>query len=332
MSKTALVVDDSKSARFALRKYLENHGYQVEALDGAAAAYDYLKSQLPDIIFLDHIMPGIDGFEALQHIKREPRTSAIAIVICSSNEGPSFNDEARSKGAATVLQKPPSPEQLQRVLENVQASLAKAAPVAAPAAPKPAGIPPATPAKVTNIREPEVAIEQAVMKALRSAIPPRHEPAPVPATPDLSATGRFSMGSTGQLREQIDERIRKVTQDLFVQVASLRADLNQVEDRPGGADEPMREEVAALRTGLEALENSFSMQLNELQARMEAGFEVQTQRLEQLAQSARQAAAEEAHKVSERVVMAAAARISDQLADSILKAFRTPQQQRSEAK
>lgn len=321
--KTALVVDDSKSARFALRKYLENHGYQVEAVEGAHAAYEFLKSQKPDIIFLDHIMPGVDGFEALHHLKSDPQLSAIPMVICSSNEGTAFNEEASSKGAAAVLQKPPSPDQLLRVLSTVKVVAPAAAPDLAPLqAPE---IPPAMPAKVTNIREPEVAIEQAVMKALRTAMPARPEPAPAAPAIDLSATGRFT--AFPGLREQIDERIRKVTQDLFVQVASLRADIGQLEEQPASAGGALREEIVGLRSGLDALEHSFAVQLATLQDQMAAGFAEQTQRLEQLAQSARQAAAEEAHAVAERAVMAAAARVSDQLAESIMHAFRSPPRQ-----
>lgn len=324
-SKTALIVDDSKSARFALRKYLENHGYRVEAFEGALAAYEYLKSQRPDIIFLDHIMPGIDGFEALAHILQDEQLRTIPTVICSSNEGVSFNEEARSRGAAGVLQKPPSPDQLQRLLgglppepasDRVEFSVA-----AAPA------IPPAAPAKVTNIREPEVAIEQAVMKALRTAMP--SAPAAVVAPPAPVAV-EAAKPSGPPLREQIDERIRKVTQDLFVQVAALRADMEQQENRPTVDEAGMREEINALRAGLDALEQSFSGQLATLQHKLTAGFAEQTQRLEQLAQSARQAAAEEAQAVAERAVMAAAARVSDQLAQSIMHAFHTPQGRRAE--
>lgn len=122
--RTALVVDDSRSARFALRKYLEHHAFKVDTAESARAAYHWLESQTPDLIFLDHVMPGEDGFEALRHLKADPRTAAIPVVICSSNEGGTFVAEARSQGAADVLQKPPSPEQIKRVLQQVEESIA----------------------------------------------------------------------------------------------------------------------------------------------------------------------------------------------------------------
>lgn len=122
--RTALVVDDSRSARFALRKHLEHHAFKVDTAESARAAYHWLESQTPDLIFLDHVMPGEDGFEALRHLKADPRTASIPVVICSSNEGGAFTAEARSQGAADVLQKPPSPEQLKRVLQQIEETVA----------------------------------------------------------------------------------------------------------------------------------------------------------------------------------------------------------------
>lgn len=119
-ARTALVVDDSKSARFALRKHLEGHAFHVDTVESAPEAYQVLADKHPDLIFLDHIMPGVDGFEALRHLKGNPRTASIPVIICSSNEGDAFVTEARSQGASGVLQKPPSPDQLMRVIDTVQ--------------------------------------------------------------------------------------------------------------------------------------------------------------------------------------------------------------------
>lgn len=130
--RVALVVDDSRSARFALRKYLEGHAFIVDTADSARAAYAWLQNQRADLIFLDHVMPGEDGFTALRHLKADPQTATIPVVICSSNEGSAFVAEARSQGAVDVLTKPPSPEQLQRVLRQIES-----APLGLPAATEP---------------------------------------------------------------------------------------------------------------------------------------------------------------------------------------------------
>ena len=119
MSKTALVVDDSKSARFALRKFLEGFNYKVEVAEDAHEACRKLVDLRPDVIFMDHIMPGIDGFGALRMLKADPHTSAIPVLLCSSNEGEDFCAQAKACGAIGVLQKPPSPQQLAQALASL---------------------------------------------------------------------------------------------------------------------------------------------------------------------------------------------------------------------
>ncbi|HUS25455.1 MAG TPA: response regulator, partial [Candidatus Binatia bacterium] len=73
MGRTAIVVDDSKSARFALKKILEGAGYEVQAFEMPDAAIAALAAQRPDVMFLDHLMPGVEGFDVLRQIKSDPR-------------------------------------------------------------------------------------------------------------------------------------------------------------------------------------------------------------------------------------------------------------------
>ncbi|MEO8018162.1 MAG: response regulator [Pseudomonadota bacterium] len=104
-SKRALVVDDSKSARAFLSRILERHEITVDAAESAEAAIDYLTRMRPDVIFMDHMMPGMDGFQAVQSIKNNPRTSAIPILMYTSQEGDLYLGQARALGAEGVLPK-----------------------------------------------------------------------------------------------------------------------------------------------------------------------------------------------------------------------------------
>ena len=97
-SKRALVVDDSKSARAFLSRILERHEITVDAAESAEAAIDYLTRNRPDVIFMDHMMPGMDGFQAVQSIKNNPRTSAIPILMYTSQEGDLYLGQARALG------------------------------------------------------------------------------------------------------------------------------------------------------------------------------------------------------------------------------------------
>ena len=101
-SKRALVVDDSKSARAFLARILERHEIAVDAAESAEAAIDYLTRNRPDVIFMDHMMPGMDGFQAVQTIKNNPRTSAIPILMYTSQEGDLYQAGRRHKDALPV--------------------------------------------------------------------------------------------------------------------------------------------------------------------------------------------------------------------------------------
>lgn len=118
--KNALLVDDSKVARFALSKLLENRDMQVNMADSAEEALDFLNSnQHPDVIFMDHLMPGMNGVEATKAIKGNPDTSSIPIIMCTSQKSSSFTKEARNFGVYNILTKPTQPEGLGLVLEQL---------------------------------------------------------------------------------------------------------------------------------------------------------------------------------------------------------------------
>ncbi|HEB57156.1 MAG TPA: response regulator, partial [Gammaproteobacteria bacterium] len=68
--KLALIVDDSRSARLVLQRMLEKYGLEAHTVSSAEEALDYLVRHRPDVIFMDHLMPGMDGFEAITHIKK----------------------------------------------------------------------------------------------------------------------------------------------------------------------------------------------------------------------------------------------------------------------
>ena len=104
-AKRALIVDDSKSARLFLARILEKYDLDVDNAENAEAAIQYLTTQRPDVIFMDHMMPGMDGFQAVQAIKNNPRTATIPIMMYTSQEGELYLGQARALGAVGVLPK-----------------------------------------------------------------------------------------------------------------------------------------------------------------------------------------------------------------------------------
>ncbi len=114
--KRALIVDDSKSARLFLARILEKHELAVDSVESAEAAIEYLGAQRPDVIFMDHQMPGMDGLQALQANKNDPRTATIPIMMYTSQEGEVYLGQARALGAVGVLPKQIHPADVSKVL------------------------------------------------------------------------------------------------------------------------------------------------------------------------------------------------------------------------
>ncbi len=105
IQKRALIVDDSKSARVVLSKMLEKYELQVHAAESAEDAIAHLQAERPDVIFMDHLMPSMDGFQAVQAIKNDPRTATIPILMYTSQGGELYMGQARALGAIGVLPK-----------------------------------------------------------------------------------------------------------------------------------------------------------------------------------------------------------------------------------
>ncbi len=120
LNKTALIVDDSKTARVVLKRVLEAHELDVDTAESAESALDYLNAHRPDVIFMDHLMPGMDGFQAVTAIKNNPETATIPIMMYTSQKGEVYVGQARALGAVGVLPKQVEPVEVSKVLESLR--------------------------------------------------------------------------------------------------------------------------------------------------------------------------------------------------------------------
>jgi CheY-like chemotaxis protein len=285
-TNTVLVVDDSKSARFAMRKFLEGFGFQVATAESAEDAYSYLSNKLPDVMFIDHVMPGTDGFAAIKEIKRNERTAGLPIILCSSTEGEDFRREARACGAVDVLQKPPTKDQLRTVLDSLK-----------------------------QRREPAPQPERPVHQEAA----PAAEPAPKPAAAHEIAALQEA------LREEMEERLGKITQDLFREMAEAKGQLAHLGAaiRAGRDEEPLRVRMLKeVDLRLDVLTRSMEGQLAQLRSDIEAMLSAQNLRIDQFGEAMRQAVLDEARIVSEQVAIGSAQRIWDQVAESLQRALK----------
>src|SRR5690554_1911150 len=120
MPKRALIVDDSRSARVILGRMLEGYGLTVDSSESAEQGLEYLRHHRPDVIFMDHLMPGMDGFQAVQAIKGNPQTATIPVVMYTSQEGELYLSQARALGAVGVLPKTVKQADVSKVLYQLR--------------------------------------------------------------------------------------------------------------------------------------------------------------------------------------------------------------------
>jgi CheY-like chemotaxis protein len=99
---------------------LEDHELLVDTAESAEAALEYLSDHRPDVIFMDHQMPGMDGFEAVSAIKNNPDTATIPIMMYTSQRGEVYVGQARALGAVGVLPKQVEPVEVSKVLESLR--------------------------------------------------------------------------------------------------------------------------------------------------------------------------------------------------------------------
>ena len=88
----------------------------MDTAESAEQALEYLQQGRPDVIFMDHLMPGMDGFQAVQAIKSDVQTATIPLMMYTSQEGELYVSQARALGAVGVLPKTVRPVDVSRVL------------------------------------------------------------------------------------------------------------------------------------------------------------------------------------------------------------------------
>ncbi len=120
-----LVADDEVFMLRLLEMTLKKGGYEVISCRDGKEALTAAVAQLPQLIVLDVMMPGLDGLGALRQLKENPATQNIPVVVLSAKGHALTKVEAEASGAALFLAKPFSPNEL---LNTVQTILSSAKP------------------------------------------------------------------------------------------------------------------------------------------------------------------------------------------------------------
>ena len=125
MAKLIYITEDDDNIRELLRCTLESYGYRVQCFDGAAGMFDAIRGELPDLILLDIMMPGMDGMEALRILKNDQRTGPVPVIMLTAKSGEVDKVTGLDLGADDYITKPFG---LLELTARVRAALRRSAP------------------------------------------------------------------------------------------------------------------------------------------------------------------------------------------------------------
>ena len=107
-----LLVDDSKTELFHLSDILGKRGYSVRTAENGAEALRRLAEDKPDLILMDVVMPGLNGFQLTRSITRDPRYADVPVIMCTSKNQETDKVWGLRQGARDYIVKPVDAEEL----------------------------------------------------------------------------------------------------------------------------------------------------------------------------------------------------------------------------
>jgi len=110
--RNILVVDDSKTELHHLSDILGKRGYAVRTAENGEEAMRRLEEQLPDLILMDVVMPGQNGFQLTRQITRDPRYAEVPVIMCTSKGQETDKVWGLRQGARDYIVKPVQADEL----------------------------------------------------------------------------------------------------------------------------------------------------------------------------------------------------------------------------
>jgi twitching motility two-component system response regulator PilH len=107
-----LVVDDSKTEIMYMTDLLVKNGFAVRSAENAEEAFKRLAEEKPDLILMDIVMPGQNGFQLTRAISRDPQFSDVPIIMCTSKNQETDRVWGMRQGARDYITKPVNPVDL----------------------------------------------------------------------------------------------------------------------------------------------------------------------------------------------------------------------------
>lgn len=116
-----LIVDDSPTEVYVLANMVEKRGHQTSTANSGEEGVTKAKAEKPDLVLMDVVMPGLNGFQATRQINRDPETGDIPIIIVTTKDQETDRVWGLRQGARDYITKPFSEEEL---LQKIDAVLA----------------------------------------------------------------------------------------------------------------------------------------------------------------------------------------------------------------
>ncbi len=107
-----LIVDDSPTEQHVLTEILHKLGYTITVANSGEEAVDKAKAEKPDLILMDIVMPGLNGFQATRAISKDPDTANIPVILCSSKGQETDKAWGLRQGAKDYIVKPVTEKEL----------------------------------------------------------------------------------------------------------------------------------------------------------------------------------------------------------------------------
>jgi twitching motility two-component system response regulator PilH len=109
---TVLIVDDSPTETTVFRNALVKAGFQVETASNGEEGVQAARKLHPDVILMDVIMPGLNGFQATRMLKKDPATAEIPVIVVTTKDQQTDRTWGLRQGAVDYLVKPVDPNEL----------------------------------------------------------------------------------------------------------------------------------------------------------------------------------------------------------------------------
>lgn len=101
-----LIVDDSPTEMHVLKNMLENNGFQTLTAASGEEGIEIAKAQKPDLVLMDVVMPGLNGFQATRQLTRGAETASIPVIICTTKDQETDRVWGMRQGATDYIAKP----------------------------------------------------------------------------------------------------------------------------------------------------------------------------------------------------------------------------------